>query len=296
MLRLADRILLSKGLNWGFPLSYGSPWFKRLGVEAESLFKGLVSNTCKIIIVDNIREFIGVEKVRYNLCQGNGTPPFKTCFIEWIEPDGTQVGLYLEVLPAGVNIETIQKTYGNLKITSAISCTTFYRYKNNICHAGRYTLVYLDAEGSILGIDVVPVPGVELVDYGTEGVMAAYTLAFMNCKNVIIQDDTQEYAQPAKWYRRTKVPQVTYHTINIQPRTIRRNPNPISTGIQQRLHICRGHFMHYKEDGPGMFGRGVYGRFWVPQHPRGSQELGTINARYNVSPPKINLTNPDSVV
>jgi len=275
MLRLADRIMLGTSVYCQDDVDVVQPIINDVATN-------LKDGVAKIIIANNVYNFLHAtcadNNVLHSYQQCSGKMSCNPCFIEWditheqeiaepgIRPQ--QIGVYCINLPKNDN--------GTYPIAAII----FYFYQNNIYYGGGFVIM-LDSEGNILGINT---PKQLRYSHAIPAIVA-HTLAFMNCKNVVIQDDTHEYAQPAKWYRRTKVPQVTYHTINIQPRTVRHNPNPISTGIQQRLHICRGHFMHYKEDGPGMFGRGVYGRFWVPQHPRGSQELGIINARYNVSPP-----------
>ena len=52
------------------------------------------------------------------------------------------------------------------------------------------------------------------------------------------------------------------------------------------LHICRGHFSHYANDGTslGLFGRGTtYGTFWIPSHARGSLEHGRIVSTYKIA-------------
>jgi hypothetical protein len=291
MLRLADRIMLN-GVQGKF---YPTDETDKEGPVAW-LLDGLRSQELPIIIADNINEFVfpNGRNVRiHDLRQGCGRPPFIECFIEWTafgykenKIAGFQ-GVYVVTVPKASNSNWPEN------VNASIRCFPLY----NTNKESQRILAYHNIIDIILGLNdeilgytySSPMGSVSTKDtecYTSNlAAIVCYTLAFMNCKNVVIQDNTREYAQPAKWYRRTKVPQVSYHTINIQPTTVRRNPNPISTDIQQRLHICRGHFMHYKEDGPGMFGRGVYGRFWVPQHQRGSSELGVVHSRYNVSPP-----------
>jgi hypothetical protein len=283
MLRLADRILLQKSTFQPKELADNPTWEKIM----HSFITGLQKNTLPIIIADNIEKYLfPADKPlsAYDIRQGCGKPPFEACFIEWINnydpiegiksgQNTSQVGVLLVLVNKHLTKNLPPETQCELR------GFVFHFVNNRISTIGCEFVIGLDSNGSILGV-------VRNKDTSFSiPCVIAHTLSFMNCKNVTIQDDTDEYAQPAKWYRRTKVPQVSYHTINIQPTTIRRNPNPTSTDIQQRLHICRGHFMHYKEDGPGMFGRGVYGRFWVPQHQRGSGELGVVHSRYNVSPP-----------
>jgi hypothetical protein len=54
------------------------------------------------------------------------------------------------------------------------------------------------------------------------------------------------------------------------------------TGLKRALHICRGHFAHYEDK--GLFGK-YKGRFWIPQHVRGSIETGAALKDYQVNAP-----------
>jgi hypothetical protein len=290
MLRLADRILER------------APRIKSRFMT-ELILPTLVLNDCKIVAADNVYNFLWPTLQEENqtgkshsLLQGCGRLPFKAAFIEWDTAPGVwvpqdseelikQVGILCREFSRRQILNVVTTPIDYLPETERVilGVVVYYTSFDKLKVDTNLLLIELNQEGSILAVREQDTPHTE--SNLATSIILTHTLAFMNCKNVVIQDDTPEYAQPAKWYRRTKVPQVSYHTINIQPTTIRRNPNPTSTDIQQRLHICRGHFMHYKEDGPGMFGRGVYGRFWVPQHQRGSSELGIVHSRYNVSPP-----------
>jgi hypothetical protein len=55
-----------------------------------------------------------------------------------------------------------------------------------------------------------------------------------------------------------------YHTIEIEPmKKVLRHEGRIETeGLKRALHICRGHFAHYPETEPGLFGKGIQGDFW----------------------------------
>jgi hypothetical protein len=43
--------------------------------------------------------------------------------------------------------------------------------------------------------------------------------------------------------------------------------------LSRAFHICRGPFAVY--EGSGLFGK-YFGRFWIPQHVRGSQSSGIV--------------------
>jgi hypothetical protein len=116
------------------------------------------------------------------------------------------------------------------------------------------------------------------------------THSFFHCKNVNRLDVTKEEGPSPKWCRRQRVPELKYHALQI-------DPNLGSNKVGERktegdrsgkaLHICRGHFMHCVNDGVnmGLFGRGVYGTFWVPSHTRGTLEQGKVLSTYTVKVP-----------
>jgi hypothetical protein len=55
-----------------------------------------------------------------------------------------------------------------------------------------------------------------------------------------------------------------------------------SVGSRKALHVCRGHFAHYRER--GLFGK-YKGTFWRPQHLRGSAEQGMQAKDYRITLP-----------
>ena len=118
-----------------------------------------------------------------------------------------------------------------------------------------------------------------------------HTLSFMQCKNVTPVDVTANEGPPPKWCRRQRVPELKYQALQIdpnigaKPRTGERKTEGDRSG--KALHICRGHFAHFVDDGVsrGLFGRNQFGTFWVPSHTRGSLEHGRIVSTYNVKAP-----------
>jgi hypothetical protein len=120
---------------------------------------------------------------------------------------------------------------------------------------------------------------------------ALTAVAFMNCKNVARLDVTSNEGPTPKWCRRQRVPELKYHALQIDP-NLGTKPRPGERKTEgdrsgKSLHICRGHFVHYRDDGvsQGLFGRRQYGTFWVPAHTRGSLELGKVISSYNVKAP-----------
>jgi hypothetical protein len=109
--------------------------------------------------------------------------------------------------------------------------------------------------------------------------------SFMNCKNVSTRVEDPHHEINRERRRHNRLPFAKYHVIQIEPntRTTRTTPEE-PTGIKRSLHICRGHFAEYTEEKP-LFGR-VAGRFWIPQHERGSIEIGTVTSDYLIGDKK----------
>jgi hypothetical protein len=110
---------------------------------------------------------------------------------------------------------------------------------------------------------------------------ALLAISFAHCKNVVVKD-AEEPAVP-----RPVPPQgrhLTFKVLEIGPmKTILdRTASERHTGLQRALHICRGHFASYEEK--PLFGK-YRGRFWIPQHVRGSIEAGAVVKDYDVAAP-----------
>lgn len=110
--------------------------------------------------------------------------------------------------------------------------------------------------------------------------VALLTASFMNCRNVQLADSPSEMSD--KWHRRTKVPKVTFKTLQIAPmrKVLRDEGGSDTTGLRKALHICRGHFATYTEDRP-LFGHFV-GTVWKEAHVRGNAKEGVVIKDYSV--------------
>jgi len=116
------------------------------------------------------------------------------------------------------------------------------------------------------------------------------TLGFLQCKNVTRLDVSNTEGPSPKWCRRQRVPELKYHALQIDPSVGSRPAGARKTKGDRSgkaLHICRGHFSHFVDDGvsQGLFGRRQFGTFWVPAHTRGSADLGKVVSTYNVQVP-----------
>jgi len=115
------------------------------------------------------------------------------------------------------------------------------------------------------------------------------TINFMNCRNVTLADVTEKEGPPKKWLRRRKQPGLTYRTVTIDPEKPKRGHSK-GGGIPTKtcpFHIRRGRFATYTDanGSKGLFGRGIYGTFWVPSHTVGDKKHGQTITTYNVKAP-----------
>jgi hypothetical protein len=115
---------------------------------------------------------------------------------------------------------------------------------------------------------------------GSHVVLLAFSLA--NCSNVSLVTNKlsrPERRRAEKWG--SALGSVTYKTLKIEPMT-RRGRQEVADreAAGARLHICRGHFKDYREQ--GLFGRHK-GVFWWESHMRGDEERGRIHKDYEVA-------------
>ena len=97
-------------------------------------------------------------------------------------------------------------------------------------------------------------------------------LNFLNCHNVELVEPVRPRAQ-RRAIERTGV---RVSTINVFPtgRAAADRARAGATGVP--LTSVRGHFARYGVDGRGLLFGKYAGRFWIPQHARGTAELGTV--------------------
>jgi hypothetical protein len=117
---------------------------------------------------------------------------------------------------------------------------------------------------------------------------ALLALSFMHCSNVVVRDNQPKERHSKLHQKRFSVPLVTYKTLEIEPmkRVLRHEGSSDTKGIQQAIHICRGHFKHF---GPQwergkLFGK-IEGTFWWPSQVRGTADRGIVMKEYEVDKP-----------
>jgi hypothetical protein len=286
----------------------------------------LGATACKHIIADNVADYYAdTPRQEWGLTGKNYpciSPPFKGAwFIEWIEPDHlvrangvveqisghTQAGNLLVDLPLeaartlcrhyGMENEKAEAVFGQARwfllsqgFASISGHVTYFPYKQGILVAPSGELIdvvffsdYLDPNGETT-------PGLnERSCFGLH--IPLLTIGFLHCKNVNPIDVTAEEGPSPKWCRRQRLPALRYHVLQIDP-NLGRKPRADERRTEgnrsgKPLHICRGHFAHFIDDGvsTGLFGRHQFGTFWISQHLRGSEEHGKIVSTYNVKAP-----------
>jgi hypothetical protein len=107
-------------------------------------------------------------------------------------------------------------------------------------------------------------------------------ISFCHCKNVSIRAAGEVPEKLAKRQReRGRLPGLAYKVLEIGgiKTALGRARAEHATGLRRALHICRGHFALYAEN--GLFGK-YRGRFWIPQHLRGEIEQGAVEKVYDV--------------
>jgi hypothetical protein len=110
-------------------------------------------------------------------------------------------------------------------------------------------------------------------------------ISFCHCKNISLHPEKP--ADPALQKRqmaRGQRPRVSFQVLEITPikQVLDKTRSEHQTGLKRALHICRGHFASYEEK--ALFGK-YRGRFWIPQHVRGSIQEGAAMKDYAVQPP-----------
>lgn len=255
----------------------------------------------------------------------NVAPPFPNCFIEANYPEHShcppQAGFFIQALdlttPDGLKLKGDPYSVVILEDPAVktprwrLSISFLYtdsggsvNIRDDQCEifvAGDGTICYFDV---VLGStvtnllnackDVDGIVGLDAPDTKRWALMILYalplmTLNFMNCKNVALEDITDEVAPPRKWQRRQRLPQLKYQTVVIDPNSATTRK---STGRRRRgqgfqaRHICRGHFRTYTpENGKGLFGK-YFGTFWIPAHECGDTKNGEIITTYDIKAPE----------
>lgn len=106
-----------------------------------------------------------------------------------------------------------------------------------------------------------------------------HSISFMNCRNVDMVEPRRERHER----RRIERLGVRVYNINVFPIGKSYRGQKGGPGLGTPLTSVRGHFAHYgPEYGRALLFGKYSGRFWIPQHARGSEEHGVSEHNYTL--------------
>lgn len=106
------------------------------------------------------------------------------------------------------------------------------------------------------------------------------TFNFLNCRNVTLV----EPHRPRAMQRRIARHGFRVSELSVTPMGASVRSDPSGNHITLPLHSVRGHFAEYGKNGKGLLFGKYAGRFWVPQHARGSSEVGVVSQEFTLKP------------
>ncbi len=295
--------------------------WKRQDAIATTIRQSL-QGSCPVFIADNVAEYvyrefdhgprletgeIGRTGKEWSFSRiGSLAPPFKTFFIEWRTPAWIRESFNAVVPPSGRVVpasgwfifattpdEGCLERAPNAK-QRLVCAHCFQRLNGSPAVSGNVRQFAIDEDGNYLASGHIGLNGPDYQHLsGSPGscAIALQTIGFTNCKNVSQPDVTSSEGPTPKWCRRQRVPELKYRAVQIDPNvgaSPRAGERKTAGGRSGKaLHICRGHFANFRDDGvsQGLFGRRQYGTFWIPAHTRGSLEHGRVIPTYNVKAP-----------
>jgi hypothetical protein len=113
---------------------------------------------------------------------------------------------------------------------------------------------------------------------------ACLALSFMHCRNVKIAEERPPEKLSKKHRAKTGKPLLKYRVLQIDhmKEVLEREGGISKNGLKRALHICRGHFSRYGQDGKGLLFGKYAATVWVPMHTRGSKVEGIVVKDYSV--------------
>jgi hypothetical protein len=144
-------------------------------------------------------------------------------------------------------------------------------------HSWRFAIYENGEPADLSWVQLVPEYPMERWDMAHLVLLGA--LNFLACNNVEVVDPQR----PRGERRRIERTGVIVKTINVFPPGKRTQSGSAGTGGSVPLSSVRGHFSAYgPEYGRGLLFGKISGRFWIPQHARGSKEYGETEHDYKL--------------
>lgn len=128
-------------------------------------------------------------------------------------------------------------------------------------------------------------PGYPVQHWDMAHLVCLGALNFLNCRNVQLV----EPGRPRAERKRLERTGVRVSTINVLPIGRARRGAKRGDPVGVPLSSVRGHFAHYgaccshHEPRGQLFGK-LTGRYWIPQHARGTADLGEVRSDYRLRP------------
>jgi hypothetical protein len=273
MLRMADRIL-SQPLQ----ILVRSRELERMDSSLQGEVRSSVERS-QIIVADNVAAYVmeSPEKLWGKKDFPYLIPPFRNTFIEYVvcseilSPRFSQIGVLL------VAHDHSDFEMGLLQegVKWVVTGTMFATLNGQPVAFPDWVGFLIREDGSCIGTCGANEMWCPVM------IPVLLAVSFMHCKGVRKTEEPKMNA-PAKWLRRTKVSQLKYHVLEINPfkEVLRSEGGSESNGLKKALHICRGHFATYTEDKP-LFGHTV-GTVWRPSHVRGDIKHGAVVKDYSI--------------
>lgn len=236
-------------------------------------------------------------------------PPFKLTFFEFdiASEDGStnKIGVSLNNLSGGSKKVAKLKISDRIDINNELLFIQFLHAED--CHLGK--IFFPNMHGIIIDLhdgSIIPIANKWLSIFKNENpmknnknyineainedmrsskvysIITCFALILLNCKNISTIKEYPSEALNRKRIKQGKRPLFSYYTLVLNLLNDKQNNNKQykKTGIEQRIHFCRGHFKEYTETNK-LFGKytGLY--WWQPQ-VRGNKELGIVHKDYEV--------------
>lgn len=270
-------------------------------------FRDIVKQ-CPIFIIDNVREYFSEKfndsgKIDYGTCIPCWTPPFPKFFAEFADvsetPSRCRHGFFVETYdrsdPGSMVPEKAPIPDDCVKVMR-ITCLIAYHPHRLVIGPLGFFYVFIDRNGCNIGGPRAIVAGGEQLDpegrqeildgMGLSAGPLFFSLAFLNCKNVISVQSSVPSHNPERKKHGMR-PFLRYNTINYTP--IKRVVQSVSpgdvAGFKRALHLVRTHMVTLTRNNKGepLEKPTLYVR---ESHVRGSAREGVVISDYRVSPPK----------
>jgi hypothetical protein len=234
--------------------------------------------------------------------------------VDMLKDRFAEVGLLMQMFPAGARAGSILESLDiswtsdefraklSLKeeVTWSLVSVIFARdrWTRKIGHIGTFAIP-VNSRGQIVSTEARGIPWIanvylaapgfgeiELLNFLAEWYLfpAFLALSFIHCRNVKVAEERPPEKLSKKHAKKTGRPLLRYRMLQIDhmKEILERVGKASANGLKLALHICRGHFNHYGENGKGLFFGKYEATVWVPMQTRGTKKRGVVVKDYDV--------------